>query len=780
METYLTQVADYLVRQSWQIAVLVVIVAAATFALRNKSAHVRYLLWLIVLAKCLAPPLLEVPVAVLPEKAPAPAFMPNPIPRTEAPADTPRQLKPLPGIKPVAASRPQLNTRQWLAIGWMIGAAALAGIAAVKAGRTVRWLHRDRKPLPEDVQKGVNSLLSSLNLRKLPKMWLIEGIGQPFVWGIFRGDIYLPASFVRIPDDEHRRHVLGHELSHVMRFDAAVNLIQTIAQAILWFHPFVWWTNKKIRAEREKCCDEMAIARLNARAKDYSRSIVETLVNEYESTRPVPSLAVAGPVKTIEERIKTVMKPGRRFHKRPSLITLTFVLLLALTTVPTAFVLIARAEDKPSIQKEDTEEYVVTETEARMIKQARKRISQGGVDLNEGDNWGYTPLHWACMNGYKELARLLIDNGADINSKNIIGLTPLHIAAGRGHAHVVTLLVANNADINARDNQSATPLWYAKNGVVFSFSSLGKLNKKAKSIWNPDNPGCKEATELLQEHGAIEQAPIVTLHEAARDGLVEQAKSLIAKGADVNAMDDRLAATPLHLAVYFANTDMVKLLIANGADVNAKNKWNRTPLHIAIDKKYMDYVELLRKHGAKTNISSETLNEIPAKSLLASAISKYVIPKENLKISEQMRSCAANLRKIYAAMKKYENDKGMLPYYLSDLVPDYVNKETLFCPHNPEGKAKWPYDPKFTCGYVYEFSPFRGISRFGGSPYDGMTNRDRKTAQMGLFGDVVPIVRCRHHDGPILNLALSGEIYTSDTMWEHLFMDYQVGSEFQH
>ena len=70
METYLTQITDYLLAQSWQIAILVVTVAAATYVLRNKSAHVRYLLWLIVLAKCLVPPLMTVPVAVLPQDEP--------------------------------------------------------------------------------------------------------------------------------------------------------------------------------------------------------------------------------------------------------------------------------------------------------------------------------------------------------------------------------------------------------------------------------------------------------------------------------------------------------------------------------------------------------------------------------------------------------------------------------------------------------------------------------------------------------------------------------------
>jgi len=90
----------------------------------------------------------------------------------------------------------------------------------------------------------------------------------------------------------------------------------------------------------------MAIARLGAKAKDYSSAIVNILIAEHESTRPVPSLAVAGPVKNIEERIKTMLRPGKKFYKRPSLIVATIVLLIALITVPTAIVLTAQAESK--------------------------------------------------------------------------------------------------------------------------------------------------------------------------------------------------------------------------------------------------------------------------------------------------------------------------------------------------------------------------------------------------------------------------------------------------
>lgn len=272
---------------------------------------------------------------------------------------------------------------------------------------------------------------------------------------------------------------------------------------------------------------------------------------------------------------------------------------------------------------------------------------------------------------------------------------------------------------------------------------------------------------------------MLSLHKAAAVGDIEQVKSLISKGSDVNAMDDRLDGSPLHLAAYRGHRQVVELLIANGANVNAKNKWDRTPLQGAIDRGHTEIVELLRKHGAKVEISVGAAKTKPAKSMLESATSKFAIPKKNLEIPEQMQSCAANLRKIYAAIKKYEKDKGKLPYWLSDLVPDYVSKEMLLCPHDPKSDSfKGLADPKIPGSYTYEFSPVRKRAKFGGSPVDGMTYRDWKAAQMKLFGDVVPLVRCRGHGRMLLNIAVGGEIYLSPILWDHMFIpDYTVGLE---
>ncbi|MBN2180741.1 MAG: M56 family metallopeptidase [Sedimentisphaerales bacterium] len=360
MEALLIQISNYLLSQSWQIIVLVVAVAAVSWLLRNRSAHVRYLLWLVVLAKCLVPPLVTVPLAILPQES-----IQEPVltPLTEAlisaaeivntnEVESPAQNTTSSQVSSrliISERETRLTIRQWLVIAWIAGVCIFALIVVIKALRTELWLKKRRKPLPSVLQDQIDDIFSRLNIKASPNLWLVDGIGQPFVWGLLRGDIYLPFDFVIVNDTEQRRGIISHELSHITRFDAAVNVVQLIAQAIYWFHPFVWWANQRIRAEREKCCDEMVVAGLGTQAKDYSKAIVEILISEQQQNQPIPSLAVAGPVKNIEERIKTMLRPGKKFYKRPSLIAATTVLLLALMTVPISCVLTNRDESETAI-----------------------------------------------------------------------------------------------------------------------------------------------------------------------------------------------------------------------------------------------------------------------------------------------------------------------------------------------------------------------------------------------------------------------------------------------
>ncbi|MBN2512178.1 MAG: hypothetical protein JXB18_04510, partial [Sedimentisphaerales bacterium] len=202
-----------------------------------------------------------------------------------------------------------------------------------------RRLKRSRRPLP--VELMVEQIETLARLWDYPggfKVWLMDGIGQPFVWGLWRGAIYLPTRFQSIQTDRQKAIVI-HEMAHVVRLDAFVNLLQILIQGVFWFHPLVWLANRVIRQEREKCCDEIAVARLGTAPREYGSAIVDTLLQEVQTTLAIPTLAVAGPVKNIEDRVKTIMQPGRRFLRRPSMAAILIIGLLAAVIVPTTIAL---------------------------------------------------------------------------------------------------------------------------------------------------------------------------------------------------------------------------------------------------------------------------------------------------------------------------------------------------------------------------------------------------------------------------------------------------------
>jgi len=361
MTDMLSEITDHLIRQSWQIAVLFALVAAACVTLRKASAHWRYLLWLIVLVKCLIPPLVTVPLGVLPRESATAAeriFRPPIAPmetvgRPGAAFETVEALPvaaelPAPQVAPEPAELavPDLSPLQWAGVGWILGAAAFALYAATRGWAIQRRLKKTRRPASGQLQREAGELAVRLGMKRPPKVYLVDDYAQPFVWGLLRGAVYLPADFGRGASPDDRRGILTHELAHVVRWDAAINALQVIAGALFFFHPLVWWANRKIRREREKCCDEIAIAALSAAPKHYSSAIVDALITDRAAGRASPSLAVAGPVKNLEERIKTIMRPNKRFHRRPTWLAIVTVLIVAALTLPSALTLTPTARAK--------------------------------------------------------------------------------------------------------------------------------------------------------------------------------------------------------------------------------------------------------------------------------------------------------------------------------------------------------------------------------------------------------------------------------------------------
>lgn len=375
MENYVNGIMDFLWNQSGQLALWVAAVFAISLCLKHKSAHVRYGLWLVVLVKCIMPPVMEVPLALLPESpAVEVAAMPQPAPVPlekssvppdghSVPLDGPAKavppkapvLRDTPGGHEPAVVAGKASVGEVLKASlpwcWLAGVLMFLGLVFVKALKTTRWLRRSRRPLPDGQHERLKPLYAKLGLGSVPALWILRDAGQPFVWGLVRGAIYLPDGFLSDERRQYRDGIMGHELSHVVRFDAAVNAVQLLVQAMFWFHPLVWLMNGRIRLEREKCCDESTIARLGTAPGHYGAAIVDVLEAECRASRPVPSLAVAGTLKHVEGRIRAILRPGKTFYKGPRRRAIFAMLLMALLVVPTALALTQRPTDD-AVEKE--------------------------------------------------------------------------------------------------------------------------------------------------------------------------------------------------------------------------------------------------------------------------------------------------------------------------------------------------------------------------------------------------------------------------------------------
>jgi beta-lactamase regulating signal transducer with metallopeptidase domain len=151
--------------------------------------------------------------------------------------------------------------------GWETAAVAawLSGVA-VLAARTagglllIERLRRSATPLPPVWAERCAALHRRMT-GSLSVAFAQSGeIAAPLVAGWLKPMVLIPAAaLVRLPADQLEALIL-HELAHVRRLDAIANLIQSVVETALFYHPAVWWVSRQVRIEREHCCDDLAVA----------------------------------------------------------------------------------------------------------------------------------------------------------------------------------------------------------------------------------------------------------------------------------------------------------------------------------------------------------------------------------------------------------------------------------------------------------------------------------------------------------------------------------------
>ena len=135
----------------------------------------------------------------------------------------------------------------------------------------------------------------------------------PAVIGWLRPVILLPASALTGLSVPQLDAILAHELAHVRRHDFAVNLLQTAAEVLLFYHPACWWISRRVRAERELCCDDIAVSLCG------DRVLYATALADLEALRAEPTLALAATDGPLLQRVRRLLAPSPEGSRAPGL-----------------------------------------------------------------------------------------------------------------------------------------------------------------------------------------------------------------------------------------------------------------------------------------------------------------------------------------------------------------------------------------------------------------------------------------------------------------------------
>lgn len=359
--------------QLWQVTLLIVVVALTTRLAARNRPYLAHALWLVVLLKCVTPPVLSsagglfcwietagfhrsadvaqaarLPNGDLAFKPPVPATaidVRTPSKNTATPngqvavrrAEVARSRQPLPSR--IQSLQPAGSRRGWLAgvliPAWVLGMVAMLGFATIRLALCWRLVRGRGRRVDPSCDRLMRSLAKRLKLWRPVRLVVTESRVGPAVIGLFRPTVLLPEVVIRGKRPEELEPILAHELLHARRGDLWVGALQMLVQAVWWFHPLVWWATRLTSREAERCCDEAVVAELGCSPARYARCLFDVLKRK-QVLRPLPAVPGVRPVEITSKRMERIMRLGQGSHKRSPLWCWAVMALAAVVALPGA------------------------------------------------------------------------------------------------------------------------------------------------------------------------------------------------------------------------------------------------------------------------------------------------------------------------------------------------------------------------------------------------------------------------------------------------------------
>jgi beta-lactamase regulating signal transducer with metallopeptidase domain len=334
-----------------KVSVLLGLAALTTRALARGSAAARHQVWVVAIAASLMMPVLafvgpQWTLAVLPAPTAVAALAPvehaTPVleavstaaPIAAASADP--VFEPIPAVSPSMGEEPQApraaaNGFSTITSIWLAGVLLVLARLAFGTAR-VWWMARRATPAAGWARLG-DDLAWLLGIDRRVTFLSGDEDAMPMAWGLFRARVLLPTEADDWPI-ERQRVVLLHELAHVKRRDCATQMLAHVACAAYWFNPLVWLAAKRLRAERERACDDLVLA-AGTRGSDYADHLLDIARSLRSGAWPTWSAVTMAHRSQLEGRLMAILDPAvpRRSPTRRSVVVCAAVAVISIVSL---------------------------------------------------------------------------------------------------------------------------------------------------------------------------------------------------------------------------------------------------------------------------------------------------------------------------------------------------------------------------------------------------------------------------------------------------------------
>ena len=280
----------------WQGTAIALLFAMANAFLQRRSANARYLAAcaaMLLMVGCIAATFARLLPGASPVSMPTAMVHLAPI------------ALPVTALAPAATARAVTNWLPVFVYAWFAGVCLLAVRSLGGWLMVQRFRKSALRPAADIWQERLATLAHRLRVSRTVRLCESAIAEVPSVVGWLRPVVLLPASALTGLTPRQLEALLAHELAHIRRHDYVINLLQTAIETVLFYHPAVWWVGRRMRAERENCCDDLAV-RVCGDVLGYARA----LARMEELRGQMPAFAMAADGGSLFHRVQRLLRNG--------------------------------------------------------------------------------------------------------------------------------------------------------------------------------------------------------------------------------------------------------------------------------------------------------------------------------------------------------------------------------------------------------------------------------------------------------------------------------------